>query len=87
MVDYREILRYSSLGYSRKQISLTVHSSHHTVEDTLNAAQEKGIAWPLDDDITDADLQEILFPGKYAYASPISIRVTNKDYGRQIERR
>ena len=47
MVDYREILRYSSLGYSRKQISLTVHSSHHTVEDTLNAAQEKGIAWPF----------------------------------------
>ena len=37
MVDYREILRYSSLGYSRKQISLTVHSSHHTVEDTLTA--------------------------------------------------
>ena len=69
MVDYREILRYSSLGYSRKQISLTVHSSHHTVEDTLNAAQEKGIAWPLDDDITDADLQEILFPGKYSLNS------------------
>ncbi|MBR3015486.1 MAG: IS21 family transposase [Clostridia bacterium] len=78
MVDYREILRYSSLGYSRKQISLTVHSSHHTVEDTLNAAQEKGIAWPLDDDITDADLQEILFPGKYAYASPF----TNPDYAK-----
>ena len=31
MVDYREILRYYSLGYSRKQITLTVYSSHHTV--------------------------------------------------------
>lgn len=66
MVDYREILRYDSLGYSRKQITLTVHSSHHTVEDTLNAAREKGITWPLDEDITNGDLQEILFPGKYA---------------------
>ncbi len=51
IVDYREILRYDSLGYSRKQITLTVHSSHHTVEDTLNAAKEKGITWPLDEDI------------------------------------
>ena len=73
MVDYREILRYDSLGYSRKQITLTVHSSHHTVEDTLNAAREKGITWPLDEDITNGDLQEILFPGKYAYASPYTI--------------
>ena len=31
MVDYREILRCYSLGYSRKQISLTVHSSHHHI--------------------------------------------------------
>ena len=73
MVDYREILRYSSLGYSRKQISVTVHSSHHTVEDTLNAAQEKGIAWPLESDITNDDIQEILFPGRYAFASPYTM--------------
>ncbi len=70
MVDYREILRYANLGYSRKQISLTVQSSHHTVEDTLKAAHEKGIAWPLDEDITNGDLQEILFPGKHTGASP-----------------
>ena len=73
MVDYREILRYQSLGYSQRQIEQTVHSSHHTVEDTLKAAHEKGITWPLDEDITNADLQEILFPGKYAYASPYTM--------------
>ncbi len=43
MVDYREILRYQSLGYSQRQIEQTVHSSHHTGEDTLKAAHEKGI--------------------------------------------
>lgn len=69
MVDYCEMLRYQSLGYSQRQIEQTVHSSHHTVEDTLKAAHEKGITWPLDEDITNVDLQEILFPGKYAYAS------------------
>lgn len=50
-----------------------MYSSHHTVEDTLKAAHEKEIAWPLDEDITNADLQEILFPGKYAYASPYTM--------------
>ncbi len=32
-----------------------------------------GIAWPLDDDITNEDIQEILFPGKYAFASPYTV--------------
>jgi len=35
MIDYREILRLDSLGYSRRRISSMVNSSHHTVEDTL----------------------------------------------------
>ncbi len=68
MVDYREILRYQSLGYSQWHIEQTVHNSHHTVEDTRKAAYEKWITWPLDEDITNGDMQEILFLGKYAYA-------------------
>ena len=43
MVDYHEMQPRDS----GKQISLTVHSSQHTVEDTLNVAQGKGIALPL----------------------------------------
>ena len=35
MIDYREILRLDSFGYSRRRISSMVNSSHHTVEDTL----------------------------------------------------
>ena len=34
MIDYREILRLSSLGYSRRRISSMVGSSHHTVDQT-----------------------------------------------------
>ena len=37
MIDYREILRLDSLGYSRRRISSMVNSSHHTVEDTIKA--------------------------------------------------
>ena len=65
MIDYREILRLDSLGYSRRRISSMVNSSHHTVEDTLKAAHDTGIAWPLEDDVTNAELQGILFPWKY----------------------
>ena len=52
MVDYREILRLKSLGNSQRQIEKMVHSGHHTVSDTLAAAREKGIAWPLDESMT-----------------------------------
>ena len=65
MIDYREILRLDSLGYSRRRISSIVNSSHHTVEDTLKAAHDTGITWPLEDDVTNAELQGILFPWKY----------------------
>lgn len=74
MIDYREILRLDSLGYSRRRISSMVNSSHHTVEDTLKAAHDTGITWPLEDDVTNAELQGILFPWKYVndsvYAMP-----------------
>ena len=74
MIDYREILRLDSLGYSRRRISSLVNSSHHTVEDTLKAAHDTRIAWPLEDDVTNAELQGLLFPWKYVsdsvYAMP-----------------
>ena len=43
-VDYLEILRLRSLRYSKNSISASVHSSHHTVEDVLDAADAKSIS-------------------------------------------
>ncbi len=44
-------------------------NQQHIVRGTPSAAfckqQEKQIIWPLDDGITNAELEEILFPGKY----------------------
>lgn len=64
MIDYREILRLDSLGYSRRHISIMVNSSHHTVDGTLQAAHDTGIVWPLEADVTNEELQGILFPWK-----------------------
>lgn len=66
MVDYREILRLDYEGCSLRGIAASVHSSHHTISETLEMAKTKGICWPVDNDVTNEQLQEILFPDKYA---------------------
>lgn len=73
MANYREILRLHSLGTSQRGIAWEVRSSRDTVADVIKAAHAAGITWPLDEDITNGDLQEILFPGKYANASPYTM--------------
>jgi len=73
VVDYREILRRHSLGDSIRAIALGVNSSRDTVSATLRAASAAGVEWPLDDDVSNGDIQDILFPGKYAYASPYTL--------------
>ena len=73
MANYREILRLHSLGSSQRSIAREVQSSRDTVADVIKAAKAAGITWPLDDDVTNEDIQEILFPGKYSYASPYTM--------------
>ena len=41
MVDYREIFRLGHEGCSKRSIVASVHSTHHTVSDVLDAAKEK----------------------------------------------
>ena len=73
MIDYREILRLHDLGRSQRGIAQEVQSSRDTVAATITAAKAAGISWPLEDDVSNSDLQEILFPGKYATASPYAV--------------
>ena len=60
MINYREILKLNSLGYSQRRIEASVHSSHQTVKNVLEKASAQGISWPLEDDITNAILGEML---------------------------
>ncbi len=64
MTDYREILRLKSQGYSERQIALAVNCSRNTVSDVLKRADQCGIAWPLTDDQTDAELKKLMYPSK-----------------------
>ena len=73
MVDYRNILRLQSQGHSQREIERELYCSRHTISEVLIRAKSDGIAWPLEDDVTNEDIQAILFPGKYAYASPYTV--------------
>ena len=69
MIDYREILRLHSKGHSQRTICSGVHCSDHTVRNVLQAAAAQGIEWPLDEDVTNADLEQLFFPDKYKTVS------------------
>lgn len=69
MTNYREILRLNSLQYSQRTIESMAHCSRHTVRDVLQAAKEQGISWPLPADVTNAELEQLLFPNKHKASS------------------
>lgn len=62
MTDYREILRLKSMGYSNRKIEEIVRSSHHTVKAVIELAQKHNISYPLDNDMTNADLEKLFYP-------------------------
>lgn len=62
MTNYREILRLRSLGFNKTQISQSIGCSRTTVIQVLNVAEEKGISYPLPDELSDKKLSELLFP-------------------------
>jgi len=62
MTKYREILRLRSLGFSERNIALSCPCSRNTVSKVLKRAKELSISWPLEEDQTDAVLEETLFP-------------------------
>ena len=68
MVDYREILRLKSLGYTNTDISSSVHSSRNTVQEVLSIAEALNVKWPLDDDVTNIMLEAVLYPERHKKA-------------------
>ena len=65
MVNYREILRLSALKHVQRDVCSAIHCSDHTVRAVLKEAAKHNIHWPLDKDITNVELERILFPDKY----------------------
>ena len=69
MTDYREILRLRGLQYSQRAIARSVRCSRNTVEKVLSVSVQLHLAWPLSDDITNAELEQLLFPNKHKASS------------------
>ena len=70
MVDYRKILKLDAdENVSVRDLLSSAHCSYRSYTSTIEAAKEKGIKWPLDDDVTNEELREFLFPGKYTSLS------------------
>lgn len=62
MTKYREILRLKSLGFSERNIAHSCGVSRNTVAKVVKRAAEMNLSWPLDHDMTDNTLEEMLFP-------------------------
>ena len=69
MVNYREILRLSSLNHNQTQIAEAIHSSRNTIREVEKLAKEKGIRWPLDEEFTNQRLYALLYPERLEKAN------------------
>lgn len=58
----RDIIRSASLGVSIRQIAKSVRHSRDIISKVLKRAKELKLVWPLDSDLTDATLENIIFP-------------------------
>ena len=69
MTDYREILRLRDLQYSQRAIARSVRCSRNTVEKVLAVSAQLHLTWPLSDGVTNAELEQLLFPNKHKASS------------------
>ena len=65
MTDYRKILMLRSKKCSQREMERNKVASRETSKAVFEAADRLGICWPIDEDITNADLERMFFPDKY----------------------
>ncbi len=62
MRKIRDVLRLDAGGLSRRQIAASLSVGKTTIRNCLLRAEAAGVAWPLADDLTDAELEARLYP-------------------------
>lgn len=62
-VRYREILRLHAGGLNNTEVAASVGCTRGTVRKTLELARSAGLAWPLPEDLGDAQIMRLLHPG------------------------
>lgn len=63
MRNIREALRLRSQGLSPREMALSLSLGRTTLRGYFRRADDVGLSWPLPIDLTDADLEQLLFPG------------------------
>lgn len=73
MTKYREILRLTALGLSQWNIIQSIGVLQKTIVKVQQCAQEIHLSWPLDEALTDAELEKLMFPkeAKVSLQKPI----------------
>lgn len=64
MTKYKEILRLKSLGLSQQKIADGCQVSKKTVNKVLKAAEERNVSWPFEAEVSDGEIEKLLFPDK-----------------------
>lgn len=62
MTNYRDILRMSAQGISKRSIALSTSHSRNTVSKVLQAAEKSNVKWPIPESVSNAELEKILYP-------------------------
>lgn len=62
MRKIREVLRLAAGSMSTRQIAASLSVGRTTLREYLGRAQSAGLSWPLPDDLSDGDLERMLFP-------------------------
>jgi len=71
MRKIREILRLDAEGRSKKQIAQLVGAGRTTVREALKRAEVACVTWPLPDDVSDSELEAMLYPPPTAGERPL----------------
>ena len=62
MRKIREALRLRSVGFSGRRVAQSLSVGRATISEYFRRADVEGLSWPLPVDLSDADLEQRLFP-------------------------
>jgi transposase len=62
MRKIRDVLRLHAGGLSKRQIAVSLNIGRTSARDYINRANRAGLGWPLPEELSDGDLEALLFP-------------------------
>jgi len=62
MRKIREVLRLAAQGFSTRQMAASLSIGRTTLREYISRARSAGLSWPLPSDLSDGDLERMLFP-------------------------